>query len=428
MQHAGLARPLPRPAARRHALATLRHRDFRLLWIGQLCSTAGQQMQMVVIGWHVYVLTDSPFQLGLVGLLRAVPFMTLSIVGGATADLVDRKRLLLLSQGSLAVLTGLLAASTAGGAITPWGLYLATLLAGAAFAFDSPTREALIPTLVPRQELTNALTLATLARKAANIAAPGLAGLVIGQLGLDATYAMNAACFLLVIGAVLLMRPPKATTRRVERGWGLVMGGLRYARQEPLVLAALAMDFSVAFLANPWALLPVFARDVLRVGPQGLGLLHASASAGAVTASLAMGAISGVRRPVPVMLAASAAQGLFVLAFGLSPLFALSAALLYCAGVANVVAEVLRATVVQLRTPDELRGRVMALSLVFTNGGPYLGFLQAGAAASLLGPVAAAALGGAAAVLAVAGFARLPPMRRGAAEEASSPPSRPTRG
>jgi MFS family permease len=404
--------PRARPGARPRALATLRHRDYRLLWMGVLCSGAGLQIQMVAVGWHMYVLTDSPLQLGLVGLARAIPFMLVSFVGGAVADVVDRRRILVSTQGLLALITAYLALSTARESVQPWLLYVVTLVSAAAFSFDSPTREAMVPGLVPREELANALTLTTLARKTANIAAPGLAGLVIGAFGLTATYVLNVGAFLLVIVAVLLIRTPSSAARQAGRRWELVVGGLTYARKEPLILTALGLDFLVSVLANPWALLPVFARDVLLVGPQGLGVLHASASAGAVVGSIVLSWLGGARRLVPVMLAASAGQGLFVIAFGLSPVFLLSALLLFAAGVSNVVAEVMRATMVQLRTPDELRGRVMALSQVFTGGGPQLGYLQAGTLASAAGPVGAEVIGGAAALLAVLMFSQLPPMRR----------------
>lgn len=402
--------------ARRHALATLRHRNFRLLWFGQLFSSTGLQMQLIVFGWHIYVLTDSPLQLGLIGLVRIMPFMLLVFAGGAIADLVDRRWILLASQATLTLISGLLAFATAGELIAPWAIYAAAGLSSAAFAFDSPSRDALIPATVPRAELSNALTLNSLVRKVANVLAPGVMGLAIAQLGLAWAYGLNAAAFAVVIGALLFMHASPGPIRGRAVGWELVVGGLRHARREPLVLAALALDFSVGLLANPWALLPVFARDVLQVGPQGLGLLHASASAGGVVAGVALGLLGGVRRPVAVMLATSAAQGLFVLGFGLSQVFTLSLLLLFGAGACNVVSEVLRATIVQLKTPDELRGRIMALSLVFTNGGPHFGTLQAGALASVTGPMAAVAIGGAAIVLGAIGFSQLPTMRRGVAE------------
>lgn len=368
------------------------------------------------MAWHIFLLTDSPLQVGLIGLFRIVPFMALSFVGGATADVMSRKRILLITQGSLLLLSGLLTLASLAGLVTPWGIYAVTLLAGAASAFDAPARQSLIPNLVPRHELSNALTLNTLLRQTASIVGPGIGGLVIGQFGLTPTYAINTLSFVGVIAAVLCMGPvPRAASRAVG-GWERVLGGLRYARQEPLILSALALDFTVGMLTSYRALLPVFARDILAVGPQGLGLLYGATSAGAVAGGVALGAVGEMKRPITVLLATSSIQGLFMVGFGFSQVFAFSLLMLFFKGVANVIAEVLLATVVQLRTPDELRGRVTALNMIFVQGGPQLGQVGSGALASAVGPIAATAIGGTAVVLAVAGFWRLPSMRHGTIE------------
>jgi MFS family permease len=204
-----------------------------------------------------------------------------------------------------------------------------------------------------------------------------------------------------------------APKRGSARGWDAVLGGLVYVRGEPLVLGPLLLDFVVTCLRSYRSLLPVFARDILAVGPQGLGLLHSAGSVGALAAALAMGAIGDVKHKFAVMLLAYASQGIFLLGFGLSSAFSLSLLMLAGYGVGNVVSEVMRNTIVQLKTPDNLRGRVSALSSMFTSGGPQLGQVQMGAAATLIGPVGATIVGGFAVVLACAGFATLPSMRTG---------------
>jgi MFS family permease len=402
-----------RPVTRRHALATLRHRDFRRLWVGVLLSTTGQQMQFVAAAWHVYLLTDSPLQVGLLGLFRGIPMLILALAGGTIADVVDRKRILLGSQVVLFLMTTSLAVATGGGWVTPTMIYAVMLVAGAAATFDFPARQALISRLVPRNELANAFTLSTLLRETAFIVGPGLGGVLIGQLGLAATYGINGLSFLVAMGAMLGVRSVPTVPTPTTGGWTAVLGGLRFLRGEPLLLWLLLIGLPVNLLAAYSALLPVFARDVLRVGPEGLGLLHAASSAGALVAGVVLGGIGGIRWPIAAILAATATQGLCIVGFGLSSVFGLSLLLLFVTGAASVVAEVHRTTVVQLRTPDELRGRVTALHQVVFQGGPQFGYLWSGAVASLVGPVAALVIGGSAVLLGAVGSSQVPALRRG---------------
>ena len=404
------------PPVHRHALATLRHRDFRLLWLGQLVSTIGDQMQSVAIAWQVFVLTDSSLHVGLIGLSRVVPFLLLSFVGGAVADIVSRKRLILSTQSTLMASTVALVFATATGRVTPGFIYAISVISGAASAFDGPARQSILPNLVPRAELANAMTLQTILRQTATIAGPGIGGVVIGLFGLTATYAINAATFLAVILALILMSVIPAPKRGTVKGWDTVLGGLRYVRSEPLVLGPLLLDFVVTCLRSYRSLLPVFARDILAVGPQGLGLLHSAGSVGALAAAFIMGAIGEVKHKFAVMILAYASQGIFLIGFGLSSTFYISLLMLAGYGVGNVVSEVMRNTIVQLKTPDHLRGRVSALGSMFTSGGPQLGQVQMGAVASLIGPIGATMIGGIAVVLGCAAFATLPSMRRGMRE------------
>lgn len=396
----------------RHALRTLRHRDFRLLWIGLLLSTVGDQMQLVAIMWHVYVLTDSPLYVGLIGLARFIPIVTLSLVAGAAADLVDRKRILLISQGAQMGLAALLTLATAGGLESVWLILVVTLLVGVASSFDSPARQAMIVNLVPPSELSNAITLHSLLRQTANIVGPAVGGLAIASVGLAATYGLNAASFVAVIVAVMLMKPLAVRASEGMRSWSAVLGGLQFARSEPLILSILLLNFLVTVFGKIQGLLPVFARDILLVGPEGLGLLHAASAAGAVVGASLLGTLGGSPRPVLWMLLGFAARGLCVIGLGLSPVFALSLLFLFGNGVADVVSEVYHNTVVMLRTPDHLRGRLAALHVLFAQGGPQLGILQLGALASVVGAVPAAMLGGVGVVLISAGFSRIPAVRR----------------
>jgi MFS family permease len=368
-------------------------------------------VQTVSVAWQVYLLTDSPLQVGLIGLFRAIPIFALALAGGAMADRFDRKRVVLVAVLTSLVLTLVLAAATFVGWVSSSLVFVVVLIGGAAATFDFPARQALLPHLVPREELSNAFALNTLMRQSAFVIGPGVAGLLIGQFGLAATYALNAACF--VGAAVLVLGLPsvRAVGSVGVRGQAALLGGVSYLRREPLLAALLLMGIPVNVLGNIQALMPVFARDVLLVGPQGLGMLHAATSAGAVMGGIALGGLGAMRRPVAAILWATAVHGVCMLGFALSTVFTLSLGVLFVMGISEVIAEVQRATIVQLRTPDELRGRVTAIHQVVFQGGPLVGYLESGAVASVLGPVAAVLLGGAAVVLSAAGALRVPPLR-----------------
>ena len=389
-------------APRRHALTVLRHRDFRLLWFGQLISTTGQQMQTVTLAWHLFNLTDSTFQVGLIAFFGILPFLVLSFIGGAVADQIERKKVILVTQTMTMATTFALVAATLSDIVSPGFIYGVAFITGATRAFDAPARQALIPNLVPRDELGSALTLNTMLRQMATIFGPGVGGLIIGFAGVSAAYAINGITFVAVIGALLAMGPVPSTFTRTQGGrLDQVLGGLRYARGEPIVLSLLCLDFLVTGLGSTRALMPAFARDVLAVGPEGLGLLYAAPAAGAVVGALLLGAFGTNWRNTWIVLVVSACFGFCVLGFGLSVFFPLALLFLFGSGLADVVGEVMRATIVQLRTPDDVRGRVTALSVMFSTGGPQLGQLQSGAVAGLAGPAGAAIVGGSA-VIAVA--------------------------
>jgi MFS family permease len=369
-------------------------------------------MQQVAIAWHLYNLTGSAFQVGLVSFFGVAPFLVLSFVGGAIADQFDRKRILIFSQVLTMLSACVLAAATFTGHISAPLIFGISFASGMTRAFDAPARQALIPNLVPLDELANALTLNTMLRQLATIVGPGLGGIVLGFLGVGATYAINAASFLAIIGALLMMGPV-APVRQVRRqSLELALGGLRFVRGENVILSIFLLDFLVNLLGSTRGLLPVFAAVVLDINEEKLGLLYSASAVGAVAGALVLGT-SGGRWSHPVaILIASAAFGLFTVGFGLSTVFVLSLLMLFGTGVADVIGEVMRSTIVQLRTPNELRGRVTSLTVIFTNGGPQLGQLQAGAIASALGPAEAALIGGIGVLASVAAFSLNPAMRR----------------
>jgi MFS family permease len=369
-------------------------------------------MQTITLAWHMFVLTDSTFQVGLLAFAGFLPFLVLSLIGGAVADRIDRKRVILVTQSASLLATLTLVGATFGGFVSPGLLYVIAIAIGCTRAFDAPARQALIPNLVPRAELGAALTLNTMLRQLATTIGPGLGGLLIGVAGVGAAYAMNAVTFLAVIVALLAMHPVVQVRGSSTGRLDLVLGGLRFVRREQIVLSLLALDFTVVVLGSTEALMPAFARDVLEVGPEGLGLLYAAPAFGAIVGALILGAIGAAWRNITIVLVATAGFGLFILGFGLTTAFPVALLLLFGSGFVDVIGEVMRATIIQLRTPDELRGRVTSLSSIFTGGGPQVGQLHSGVVASLTGPAGAAVIGGIAVLVVAGAFAFKPSMRR----------------
>jgi MFS family permease len=386
--------------------------DFRLLWFGQLISTTGQMMQTITLAWHIFELTDSTFQVGLLAFAGFVPFIILSFVGGAVADRVNRKRVIFVTQSASLMATLTLVTATFGGFVTPAWLYGIAFVIGGTRAFDAPARQALIPNLVPRAELGAALTLNTMLRQLATTIGPGMGGILIGVAGVGTAYAVNATTFVAVIGALLLMGPVTQAAGAAGSRLQLALGGLRFVRHERIVLSLLALDFAVVVLGSTEALMPAFSRDILDVGPEGLGFLYAAPAIGAIVGALILGAIGANWRSIAIILVSAACFGLFILGFGLTELFPLALFLLFCSGFVDVIGEVMRATIIQLRTPDEVRGRVTSLSVIFTAGGPQLGQLHSGIVASFMGPAGAAVIGGIAVMCVVAAFSLSPSMRK----------------
>lgn len=367
-------------------------------------SSVGDQIQVVAIAWHIYVMTGSALQLGLVGVARAVPYLTLNLVGGAVADTFDRKKLLMCTQMFQALVSGWLVVATFTGHVSELTLYAATFLSGAAQAFDLPPRQALTTNVVPKDELANAFTLNTLLRQSATVVGPGVGGVLIATVGLGWSYAANSISFVVLTAAVLAMGPVESAMSRSGATWDMVLGGLRYGLSQPLVRWPLLMDFTTRAVGNARGLLPIYAKDIFATGPQGLGWLNAALSIGAVTGGLVLGARGRPNRPVALMIAAYFCEVLGLIGLGLSPTFGVALVVLFGMGLANVMGEVPRVTMVQLSTPDELRGRVSALTYMFTYGGPQIGQMDSGALASAVGAPTAAVISGTLGILAVLGI------------------------
>jgi len=397
----------------------LTHRNFRLLWTGQLVSMAGSTMQTAALLWHVSTLV-APSQrglaLGAVGLVRVIPIVVFSLVGGVVADALDRRRLMLVTQTGMALTASVLAWVAFTHVPAVWPVYVLAATSSAFGAFDNPARQSLVPNLVPPEHLPNAISLNTIMFQLASVLGPSIGGVTIGTLGVGWAYALNAVSFLCVIGALLAMHgvPTRVAGTQSEVSLSAAVEGLKFVFQAPLIRSTMLLDFFATLFASATALLPIYAQDVLHVGAQGYGLLTAAPSVGAMAASVVMvRAVEWIGRRGQAMLWAVAAYGLTTIAFGLSTSFLLTFVCLALSGVADTVSMVIRNLVRQLTTPDHLRGRMTSVSMIFFMGGPQLGELEAGVVASLWGPVVSVVSGGLGCLAAVAWVAaRTPELRR----------------
>lgn len=390
-------------ATRQSPFVAFQHRDFRLLWFGQIVSQAGTQMTIVAISWQLYELTDDPLSLGLIGLFRIIPLLIFSLGSGVLADAFDRRKLMLLSQTTSMITAAILAATTYFGLASAALIYGVILLSSTANTFDLPARQALIPSLVPREHLTNALSLNIIGWQIATIVGPTIGGLLLAwRQNADVVYAVDAISFGAVIISLLLMRTRHiVSTEKRNISLGAALEGLRFVRGTPILFWTMALDFIATFFAGAMTLLPVFARDILLVDERGLGILYAAPSVGAVLTGLLMAWIGNVRNQGPIILWSVAVYGLCTAIFGVSTSFLLSCLMLAGIGAADTVSMVIRNTLRQTLTPDELRGRMVSVNQLFFAGGPQLGEVEAGVVARLLGASVAVWTGGVACILGV---------------------------
>ncbi|MDX6577817.1 MAG: hypothetical protein QOE96_3770 [Blastocatellia bacterium] len=383
--------------------AAFMHRNFRLFWVGQFVSLVGTQMQAVTINWHVYLLTKSAFALGLVGLARFIPLVLCSLIGGAVADAYDRRRTMLVAQTVMMAVAAFLAIESSLNLKSALPIYILTAISSAASAFDTPARQSLVPALVPTAQLSSAVSFVSVAFQSATIAGPLLAGLLLASHGPALIYILNALSFLAVITSLMAINVNRGhrSGSTHKPSFGSIAEGLKFVRRTPVIVQTMMIDFVATVTASVTGLLPIFAVEVLRVGPRGLGTLAAAPAAGAIVSGLVIAKYGFGRRPGVMMLSAVAIYGLATLAFGISRAFFISLMLLAIMGATDIISTVIRQTTRQLMTPDRLRGRMTSINMIFFNGGPRLGELQAGFVAAVLGAPLAVMLGGVTCVSAV---------------------------
>lgn len=410
---AGGTEPARGGTGRHDPYAALRFRDFRLLTFGSVVSALGSQMLGVAIGWELYERTDSALALGFVGLVQVLPVLLLSLPAGQVADRYDRKRVVLSTQCVLALCAlGLALWSYAQGSLAL--AYGCLLLIGIARAFAGPASSTLLPQTVPQEAFLNAATWSSSTRQLAAVVGPALGGLLIARFGsatlvyiLEALAALTFVLMVALIPRRSVDRPVEPTTLRS------MLAGVGFIWRTRVILASITLDLFAVLLGGATALLPVFAKDILHVGPSGLGWMRAAPSIGAMVVALALAYLPPFRHAGRTLLWVVAGFGLATIVFGLSRSLVLSTLMLVLLGAFDGVSVVIRSTLLLVRTPDEMRGRVNAVHSVFISSSNELGGFESGVAAALFGPVAAVVGGGIGTLLVVGLIAMLwPDVRR----------------
>jgi MFS family permease len=387
--------------------SVLAQKNFGLFWWSLLISAIGDQISNVTVAWQVYTITNSPLQLGLTGLFRALPIFIFSLTGGVLADRMSRRKLLIVSQSiamTLALLLGLL---TTTGLVKVWHIYLAAFIAGAVSTFDQPARSALVPSLVRQEHLATAFALSVTLRQSATLVGPFLGGMIIASLGISSAHYINALSFLGVIVCLAFIKVQEiGAAYRKESPLQSLREGIKFLWHESGIMALLVLDTCVNLVGAYKSMMPVFARDLLDVGPQGLGMLLGSPALGALVGSGVVIMMGNPERKGRLIIGTTLAYCVCLVAFALSRSFVLSLVVVFFLGALDAVGETFRMTVSQLMTPDQLRGRVQGLVYLFVIGSPSLGQAQLGAMASLLSVSAALVIGGMIGIAAVGVMAK----------------------
>jgi MFS family permease len=388
-------------------------RSFWIYLASRFCAATAMTLLRSTIAWHVFDLSHSAFHLGLVGLVQFVPALGLTLVGGAVADAYDRRRIMRLAQIPLLVTGLLLAFATVRDAASLPVLYAAVFGVAASFAFDSPARQALVPSLVPLESFPRAVTFASTAQALAFASGPALGGLAIASGGVDQAYAIYAVLVAVNLVGLGFVRPLRASGERRAPSWRAVREGLAFVRRSPVIWGCMALDTFAVIFGGATALLPIYATDILHVGPRGYGLLSSSLEIGALLVAVVLMLRRPVSRPGPALLAAVGVYGLATIGFGFSRAFPLSVAFYMLAGMADQVSVVMRQTAIQLSTPDALRGRVSAVNMIAIAASNQLGAVESGFVAAATNATFAVVSGGVGCLLVLALVARrVPELRR----------------
>ncbi len=376
-------------------LSPLRHRDFALYWVGQCVSQVGTFIEMTATTYLLYAITSSPVLLGLGGVTRAVPLLAFTLFGGALADRIDRRRLLMFTQGSQVLTSLVLGTLVVTGTIQFWHIYVVGVLNSTLSAFDAPSRNSFFPSLIPRADFQSAVSLNSMIVRLSTLLGPAIAGVLIATVGAASPFFVNAASYFAMIGALLLIRarvgatPGRRTSLRSAIG-----GGLRFAMRSPVLPLILGTEAVLSLFGHNSALITIFARDVLDAGPQGLGLLLSSIGAGAIVGTFVLVGTGELRRKGAVMIVAGLLYAAALFVFSISTSFAMSIAVLFVLGFADSFWGAMRNTIIQLEATDAFRGRITSLVTFTSRGLTNAGQIETGGIIAAVGPALGGAING----------------------------------
>ena len=388
----------------------LQFRDFKIYWWAMIISRIGSEMQVVAVNWHVYLLTGSAVSLGIIGLSRFIPVLFAAPFGGLIADRVDRKKIIITTSFLMIIITGSLSYLTYHGQVNQFIIYLVIGLISLCSALETPARQSTVPHLVPKKYFMNATSLTVIMWQSAVLIGPAIAGFIIAYFGVAPIYLFNACTFIAMIIAMLMITPlgqikADSSIHYLQS----IKEGLNFVRTTPMIYSTMLLDFFATFFASATVLLPIFALDILHVGPKGLGLLYAAPALGAIVAGLITSSIGHFKNQGKILIFAVCFFGLGTILFGLSKNFYFSLFFLTLIGMGDMISTVIRNTIRQMSTPDYLRGRMVSINMIFFMGGPQLGEAEAGFLAAAVGAPLSVVFGGVTTIVAVYFIIKLVP-------------------
>jgi MFS family permease len=401
-----------KPATDVGGIELFKNRDFACYWLARFATSIAIQMQIVAIGWQVWELTHDPLDLGFVGLAEFVPAIALGLITGTVADRFDRRAILFFCYAVETICSASFFMLTYQGLTQVWPVFMVLVVLGVARAFAGPAASAMMPNLVPKEHFGRAVAWNSLSWQVATIGGPSLGGVLL-ILGTDVVYVMSGLMILLSTIMMTLVRRRPVSGGREPVSWESLLAGLNFIRSRPVIFGAISLDLFAVLFGGAVALLPVYASDILNVGPVGLGTLRAAPGVGALIVALWL-----TQRPVThhlgmIMFACVGLFGLSIVIFAVSQWFWLSLAMLAVSGAVDMVSVYVRQNVVQLGTPDHMRGRVSAVNSIFIGASNELGQFRAGVMGSWFGPVGAVLIGGLATVVVTVTWMKLfPPLRK----------------
>jgi MFS family permease len=399
-----------------HLPPALRNRRFTIFWAGLIISNIGSQMQVTALLWHLRLLNNNPIAVSGIGLARFIPILLFAPLGGLAADTRDRRTIIFITQSTMTLVATCLGILTISGVIQLWHIYLLTGIQATALAFDIPARQSMPPNLVAKKDLTSALSIQSVGFNTGSIIGPALSGLVIAYLSMQYVYFINAISFFAVLVALTLIGPVKQKIQRVSGGvhqrFSAILDGIRFVVHQPIIFSSMILDFFASFFSSANTLMPFVARDILHLDEVGYGWLSSAQSIGAVLMGFYISQRTNLRRQGILLLKAVFVFGLFTAIFGLTKNFWAAFVTLIVVGAGDDISTILRNTIRQINTPDNMRGRTVSLTFIFFQGGPQLGEIEAGLVGQAFGIPAAIVSGGIGCILVVAWIAwRVPQLR-----------------